>query len=140
MVMAHFPRYFVTYRRTDSGEILTRPLGRFHDRTMAERAARTHGAMPGHEVLDIRPETQAEAARHAVSRFVTRSLRIVLGTGLTLLSYHYLYRTGPRVGDMPLGKLTLNMMLTLGMHGLLMLAALVFCWDIAFGEGPQNGR
>lgn len=104
------------------------------------RLARAHFGLHGYEVVAVRVETPIEAAHHAISRFITRTLRITLGVSLSLLAYHYLFRTGPRVGDTPLGKLTVNMALTFGFHGLLMIAALVFCWDIAFGEGPHNGR
>ncbi len=133
------PRYFVTYRRPD-GQTATRAFGRFHDRAMAERIAREHFSVAGYEVLHIRVETPVEAVHHRVSRFITRTGRIVLGTALGLLAYHALFRAGPRMGDVPLGRLTLHMLLTLGFHAALMAAALVFCWDIAFGEGPHNGR
>ncbi|HEY0503850.1 MAG TPA: hypothetical protein VGD42_10190 [Lysobacter sp.] len=134
------PRYFVTYRRLDGGEPTTRVFGRFPDRTLAERIARMQFGLPGYEVLDVRPETHVEAVNHRVSRFITRTLRIALGTSLFLLAYHALFRTGPRVADVPLSRLTLHMLLTFGFHGLLLLGAVFFCWDIAFGEGPQRWR
>lgn len=132
------PRYFVTYRSQD-GEPTTRVLGRFHDRTLAEHIARAHFGVPGYEVLEVRAETPVEAAHHRVSRFVTRTLRIALGSGLFLLAWHALYRTGPRIGDVPMSRLTLNMLMTFGWHALLLLGAFFFCWDIAFGEGPHQG-
>ena len=134
------PRYFVTYRHRDSGEVRTRPFGRFPDAACAERIARAHFGLHGLEVVAVRAETPIEAVHHAISRFLTRTARITLGIGLSLLAYHYLFRTDSRVGDTPLGKVTVHMALTLGFHGLLMIGALVFCWDIAFGEGPHNGR
>ena len=135
------PRYFVTYRHPRSGRTTTRVFGRFPDPVLAERIARAQLGDTGCEVLDVRVETPTEALHHRISRGITRTLRIALGTGLSLLAWHALFlRTGPRISDMPLGRLTLGMLLTFGFHGVLMIAALVFCWDIAFGEGPYNGR
>ena len=135
------PRYFVTYRRPHSDETTTRVFGRFPDPVLAERIARTQLGEAGCEVLAVRAETPLEAMHHRISRSITRTLRIALGTGLTLLAWHALFlRTGPRITDMPLGRLTIGMLLIFGLHAALMLAALVFCWDIAFGEGPYNGR
>ncbi|MBU8978005.1 MULTISPECIES: hypothetical protein [unclassified Lysobacter] len=134
------PRYFVTYRRPENGETATRVLGRFHDRAAAERVAREHLRVAGLEMLAIRAETPLEALHYRFSRIMTRTLRITLGAGLSLLAYHELFRTGSRMGDLPLSRLTLNMLLTFGFHGVLMIAAVVFCWDIAFGEGPHHGR
>lgn len=135
------PRYFVTFLDPRTGEARTRVFGRFADPELAARVARAQLGEAGCEVLDVRAETPVEALRHRVSRSITRTLRIALGTGLALLAYHALFlRTGPRISDMPLGRLTLGMLLTFGFHGVLMIAALVFCWDIAFGEGPYNGR
>lgn len=134
------PRYFITYRRRDNGETATRVFGRFPDRAMAERTAREHLAVTGLELLEVRAETPIEAAHYLISRTITRTLRIVLGTGLGMLAYHVLFRGGPRISEMPLGRLTLHMVLTFGFHAALMAAAVVFCWDIAFGEGPHNGR
>lgn len=131
------PRYFVTYRHRDSGETTTRVFGRFSDRSLAERIASARFDASEYEVLDVRPETRIEAANHQVSRFITRTLRIVLGSSLALLSWHFIFRDA-RMGDVPLGRITLNMLAAFGFHALLMLAALVFCWDIAFGEGPRN--
>ena len=135
------PRYFVTYRHPDSDETTTRVFGRFPDPALAERIARAQLGEAGCEVLDVRAETPVEALHHRISRGITRTLRIALGTGLSLLAYHALFmRTGPRITEMPLGRLTVGMLLTFGFHGVLMIAAVVFCWDIAFGEGPYNGR
>ena len=134
------PRYFITYRRRDNGETATRVLGRFPDRTLAERTAREHLTVAGLELLEVRAETPIEAAHYRVSRTITRTLRIVLGMSLGLLAWHALFRAGPRISEMPLGRLTLHMLLTFGIHAALMAAAVVFCWDIAFGEGPHNGR
>lgn len=135
------PRYFVTYRHPHDGATTTRVFGRFPDATLAERIARAQLGEAGCEVLEVRAETPTEALHHRVSRFVTRTLRIALATGLGLLAYHALFlRAGPRISDVPLGRLTLGMLLTFGFHGVLMIAALVFCWDIAFGEGPYHGR
>ncbi len=135
------PRYFVTYRRQDGGEPTTHAFGRFPDRALAERIARMQFGTQGLEVLDVRPETHVEALNHRISRFITRTLRITLGTGLFLLACHALFRTSSsRIGDIPLGRLTLNMLLTFGFHGLLLAGAFFFCWDIAFGEGPQRWR
>ena len=134
------PRYFVTYRHPDSDETTTRVLGRFHDPVLAEHIARAQLGRAGCEVLDVRAETPVEALHHLISRGITRTLRIALGTGLSLLAWHALFLRSPRITDMPLGRLTIGMLLTFGLHGVLMMAALVFCWDIAFGEGPYNGR
>jgi hypothetical protein len=135
------PRYFITYRRRDNGETTTRVFGRFHDRTVAERAARERLAIAGLELVGVRVETPVEAAHYRFSRAITRTLRIVLGMGLGLLAYHALFLSGgSRISEMPLARLTLHMLLTFGFHAVLMAAAVVFCWDIAFGEGPHNGR
>lgn len=135
------PRYFVTFRHPHSGETTTRVFGRFPDPALAERIARTQLGEAGCEVLNVRAETPVEAMHHRISRSITRTLRIVLGMGLGLLAYHALFlRTGPRIFDMPLGRLTFGMLMTFGFHAALMILAMVFCWDIAFGEGPYNGR
>lgn len=134
------PRYFVTYRRRRDGRTVTRAFGRFPDIELAQRMAREHFDVAGCDVLLVRRETAIEALHYRIARVITRAGRIALGSGLTLLAWHALFRNGPRVADVPLGRLTLSMALTFGLHGVLMVAALVFCWDIAFGEGPQNRR
>jgi hypothetical protein len=135
-------RYFVSYKHWNGSETETSSytLGRFYDLDAAERRARERYGAPGYEVLGVRPETDFEASRYKVYRFLMRSFRIACAAVIAFFAYLWLIDSGPTLGDVPLGEITLDMVFSAIFHVALVLAAVLLCWIVAFGDGPLDDR
>lgn len=134
------PRYFITYRRWDGKTVQsgTYAFGRFRDQIEAERKARECFSRPGSEVISVRPETSGEAARHKICRFFARTLRVVFAVAIGFVVYLLIGYAGFGIGDIPLKNLTLSMIFSALIRGMLILGAAWFCWVLVFGEGPRD--
>lgn len=135
-----FRRYFVTLEHGNGGATETHAFGRFHNRDVAELCARERYYAPEYEILEVRPETDFEAAMYKVYRFFVRSFRITCAGVIAFFAYLWLSDSGPALGDIPLGELTLNMIFSAFFRVVFILGAVWLCWTVAFGEGPQDAR
>lgn len=135
-------RYFVTYKHWNGGttETSTYALGRFYDLDTADRRARERWAAPEYEILEVRPETDFEATMYKINRFFMRSFRITCAAVIAFFAYIWLSDSGPKIGDIPLGDLSLNMVVSALSRGALFLCAIWLCLIVAFGDGPQDDR
>ena len=136
------PRYFVTFKHWNGSatETSTHTLGRFYDQELAERRAKERYSAPGYELLDVRPETDFEATRYKAFRFAIRTLRLVVAAAIALFAYAWLGDSNSKIGDIPLGDLTLSMIFSAVVHGALIMGAAWLCWVIAFSDGPQDDQ
>jgi hypothetical protein len=132
----------VTYKHWNGSttETSTHALGRFYDREFAEHRAQERYNSPGFELLTVRPETGFEAVRYKVIRFLIRSLRVVIAAAMAFFIYAWLGESNSKIGDIPLGDLTLSMIFSALFHGVLLMGGAWLCWVIAFGDGPQDDR
>jgi len=113
-------------------------LGRFRDRDAAEQLANETFNRPGYEILGVQRETPLEAARYKAGAIAFRILRIALSSLIALVVYLWLSGSWQGIGDIPLARLTLNMVLSNLFHTLAALAAAWLCWALAFGKGSPE--
>lgn len=134
-----YPRYLVTYKHYNGQtvELLTAPIGRFSRQEEAEARARELLDRPGNEITKIRQETRFEAATHRAARFFIRSLRIATSVAVGVSAYFWLYNSGPKIGDIPFSRLTLNLIASSLIRTALFIGIVFVCWGIAFGKGPE---
>ena len=134
------PCYIVKFKdlKSPQGEIRRVRLGRFQNLQLAEqRAAEAYG-VPGYgELVSVHAETPRELLAHRVWRFAVRSLRIVIAAVIALFAYSWLFGSGTSIGDVPLSQLTINMVGSRLVSGVLGVGAAALCWFIAFGRGPE---
>jgi hypothetical protein len=135
------PRYFVKYKnlrdpQTDVQEVC---IGRFCDEEAAEHRGKEAYNVDGYgKLISIRPETPWEAQVYRISRFLIRAFRIAIAVVIALTAYVWLSDTNSNIGDVPFAELTAKMVFGSLFHMSLIIGSALFCWFIAFGEGPDN--
>lgn len=133
------PRYLVTSTRLVAGvpETSTFAFGRFPSQDAAEAAAQEQYGQYGATVSSVRPETRAESVAYRIGRACIRTLRLAFGAVVALLAYVFLWNSGPMIGTVPFGQMTLDIVFSALIRVGLLLGAAWLAWHAAFGEGPD---
>lgn len=131
-------RYFIITRSPFTKELQPeRYLGRFIREEHAQYRANTKSGDWG-ECVRLRMETPVEAALHWWKRAIIRSLRILTGVVLGLLTYAFLIADHTGIGDIPFSELTLSMVVGTVFRVGFALGLFWLSWIIAFGPSPQD--
>ncbi len=130
----------MTYKHLNAGTAAeeTKLLGRCWDKDFAEQLARDQYKSPEYEILDIRIETDFEKARHKIFRVIIRTLRIMVAGIITFFAVSWLQNNGVKIGDVPIADLTIGMIFSALIYLAIFVGVTALCWEIAFGDGPQD--
>lgn len=134
-------RYFVTYRnlRARQSDPIEVCIGRFGDENAATRRAKEAYDVPEYgQLLSLRSETDTERRLYSVTRFVIRTLRIVVAAAVALFALAWLPEKSPGIGDVPFAQLTANMLFGSLVRVGMIIGAASLCWVLAFGDGPDE--
>lgn len=135
-------RYYVTLKHHKVGEPVqpfTTTLGRFDNLEAAILNAQINiGQLEGYEVISVRVETILEEKLYKLSRILIRTIRVVSGLVIAFFAYIWTQDSWVDTGNIPLGSLTGNMITSNLFHFGVAIVVCWLCWELAFGEGPQN--
>ena len=135
------PRYLVKYRTIHGGEpeVREHAFGRFHDLESAENKAKASYDVEGYgEVISVRVESSTERRIYSFGRVIIRSIRVLIGALLAIAAYAWFSAHDPSIGDIPLGQLTLKVIVSSLFNIALVAGAAWLSWLIAFGDGPDD--
>lgn len=135
-------RYFVVFKRLTGSTVETcgKRIGWYANFEDANRQAQKRFSAPGITIVEVKPESRFQLFAYAVERFVIRSLRIAAGVAVAIVGWTLLFDSSHSIANIPIGQMTLGMLVTALFKGIVAVIGGFACWALAFGEGTQLNK